>query len=69
MENKNIIEAIKLISKNEDLSFELANSTMDEIMRGDVTPDQYVSFIMGLKMKGETSTEICLLYTSDAADE
>ena len=63
MENKNIIEAIKLISKNEDLSFELANSTMDEIMRGDVTPAQFGSFIMGLKMKGETSTEIAGLAT------
>ena len=38
MEEKNILKAIKLISNGQDLTFELANSSMDEIMRGDVTP-------------------------------
>ena len=63
MEEKNILKAIKLISNGQDLTFELANSSMDEIMRGDVTPAQFGSFIMGLKMKGETSTEIAGLAT------
>jgi len=61
---KKISQAIKLIASKEDMSFDLANSTMDEIMQGDVTPAQFGSFIMGLKMKGETPTEIAGMATS-----
>ena len=64
MTEKNITKAIKLISKHENLSLDLANASMNEIMSGDVTPAQFGSFIMGLKMKGETSTEIAGLATA-----
>ena len=62
--DKNILEAIKLISIGEDLPFDIAKNAMDEIMKGEVTHSQFGSFVMGLKMKSETSTEIAGMATS-----
>ena len=64
MENKKILEAIKLATNNEDLDFELAKLSMNEIMSGEVTPSQFGAFIIAMKMKGETPTEIAGLATA-----
>ena len=53
METKKILEAINLASNREDLDFELAKLSMNEIMSGEVTPAQFGAFIIA-----------CLLYTS-----
>ena len=58
METKKILEAINLASNSEDLDFELAKLSMNEIMSGEVTPAQFGAFIMAMKMKGETPIEI-----------
>jgi anthranilate phosphoribosyltransferase len=58
-EEKSMIkEAIAKVSNGEDLSFEEANSVIDEIMSGEVTPAQTASFLTALHMKGETVAEI-----------
>jgi len=64
MENKKILQAIKLATNNEDLDFELAKLSMNEIMSGEVTPAQFGAFIIAMKMKGETPTEIAGLATA-----
>ena len=64
MENKKILQAIKLATNNEDLDFELAKLSMNEIMSGEVTPSQFGAFIIAMKMKGETPTEIAGLATA-----
>ncbi len=50
MENKKILQAIKLATNNEDLDFELAKLSMNEIMSGEVTPAQFGAFIIAMKM-------------------
>ena len=60
-----IREAIIKLSKKEDLTYDEAESVMNEIMDGAATPVQMASYLTALSLKGET----CLLYTSDAADE
>lgn len=47
----------KLLNK-EDLSFEMTEAVMDEIMSGAATNAQIASFITALRMKGETIEEI-----------
>ena len=64
METKKILEGINLASSNEDLDFELAKLSMNEIMSGEVTPSQFGAFIMAMKMKGETPIEIAGLATA-----
>ena len=64
METKKILEAINLASNSEDLDFELAKLSMNEIMSGEVTPAQFGAFIMAMKMKGETPIEIAGLATA-----
>ena len=64
METKKILEAINLASKSEDLDFELAKLSMNEIMSGEVTPAQFGAFIIAMKMKGETPIEIAGLATT-----
>ncbi|HHZ05987.1 MAG TPA: anthranilate phosphoribosyltransferase [Clostridiales bacterium] len=53
-----IKQAIHDVSENKDLSFTEAKEVMDEIMSGKTTPTQIASFLMGLRMKGETIDEI-----------
>lgn len=53
-----IKEAIATLSKNQDLSPEVMEQVMDEIMKGEATDAQKASFLTALFMKGETIDEI-----------
>ncbi len=53
-----IKEAIMALSAQKDLSCELAESIMDEIMSGNVSPVQTSAYLTALAMKGETIDEI-----------
>lgn len=53
-----IKEAIKTVVEGKDLSYEVAEEVMDEIMRGDASAIHMGAFLTGLRMKGETITEI-----------
>lgn len=56
-----IKEAIQLLVDRKDLSFELAQQSMREIMSGEATPAQIGAFLTALRMKGETVDEITAL--------
>jgi anthranilate phosphoribosyltransferase len=56
-----IREAIQLLVDRRDLSFELAQQSMREIMAGEATPSQIGAFLTSLRMKGETVEEITAL--------
>ncbi|MCD8019316.1 MAG: anthranilate phosphoribosyltransferase [Clostridiales bacterium] len=53
-----IKEAIMTLSKKEDLSYEVAEQVMDEIMSGEVNDVLKASYLTALAMKGETIEEI-----------
>lgn len=53
-----IKEAIQTIANKQDLSYETAETVMDEIMSGDATPVQMAAYLTALAMKGETIDEI-----------
>lgn len=53
-----IKEAIAILSKKQDLSSEMMEQVMDEIMRNEATDAQKASFLTSLYMKGETIEEI-----------
>ena len=53
-----IREAIIKLSKKEDLTYQEAETVMDEIMSGQATPVQMSSYLTALSMKGETIDEI-----------
>ncbi len=53
-----IREAIHRLFDGEDLTFEMTEAVMDEIMNGTATNAQIASFITALRMKGETIDEI-----------
>ena len=53
-----IKEAIVKLSKKEDLTYQEAETVMDEIMSGQATPVQMASYLTALSMKGETIDEI-----------
>ena len=53
-----IREAIIKLSKKEDLTYDEAESVMNEIMDGAATPVQMASYLTALSMKGETISEI-----------
>ena len=53
-----IREAIVKLANKEDLSYEMAEQSMDEIMSGQATPVQMSAFLIALSMKGETIQEI-----------
>lgn len=57
-EKKMIQEAIVKLTKKENLSYELAEASMDEIMGGKATPVQMSAFLVAMSMKGETIEEI-----------
>lgn len=50
--------AIRKVSQREDLTFEEAQAAMREIMEGLATQAQIGAYLMGLRLKGETVTEI-----------
>lgn len=51
-------EAIVKLTNKEDLSYEMAETSMDEIMSGQATPVQMSAFLVAMAMKGETIEEI-----------
>lgn len=53
-----IKEAIKMLAKQENLSYEEANQVMDEIMSGETSDIQTSAFLTAMAMKGETIDEI-----------
>ena len=53
-----IKDAIIKVSNREDLSYEMAEQVMDEIMNGEATNVQIASLLSGLTVKGETIEEI-----------
>lgn len=53
-----IKEAIVKLTNKEDLSYEMAERSMDEIMSGQATPVQMSAFLVAMAMKGETIEEI-----------
>lgn len=58
-EDKNMIkEAIVKLTNKENLSYEMAEASMDEIMGGQATPVQMSAFLVAMAMKGETIEEI-----------
>lgn len=53
-----IKEAIVKLTNKENLSYEMAEASMDEIMGGQATPVQMSAFLVAMAMKGETIEEI-----------
>lgn len=53
-----IKEAIYQVVNKEDLDYETAKTVMDEIMSGEVSQIHMGAYLTGLRMKGETITEI-----------
>lgn len=53
-----IEESILKLSNKEDLSFDMAKGTMDEIMNGEASDIQISSYLTALSLKGETIDEI-----------
>lgn len=53
-----IEEAIIKLSNKEDLTFDMAKGTMDEIMNGQASDVQIGSYLTALSIKGETIDEI-----------
>ncbi len=53
-----IVDALQLVAEGRDLEQAQARCVMGEIMEGSATPAQIGAFLMGLRMKGETATEI-----------
>lgn len=54
----NIQQAIKAVTERKDLSSDEMTAVMRQIMTGEATPAQIGGFLIGLRMKGETVTEI-----------
>ena len=54
----NIQAAIQSVLDKKDLSSDEMNQVMKIIMTGEATPAQIGGFLIGLRMKGETSEEI-----------
>ena len=57
-ETLRIRDAILSLAKKEDLSFEIAETVMDEIMTGQASPVQMSAYLTALSIKGETIDEI-----------
>jgi len=53
-----IKEAILSLAKKEDLTYEIAETVMDEIMTGQASPVQMSAYLTALSIKGETIDEI-----------
>jgi len=57
-ETPRIREAILSLSKKEDLTYETAETVMNEIMTGQASPVQMSAYLTALSLKGETIDEI-----------
>ncbi|MDR1220148.1 MAG: anthranilate phosphoribosyltransferase [Treponema sp.] len=53
-----IKEAIQKAALRENLSYEMAEAVMDEIMSGNASPIQMAAFLTAMAVKGETNEEI-----------
>lgn len=53
-----IKEAILKLAKKEDLTYDMAEAVMNEIMSGEATPVQMSAYLTALSIKGETIDEI-----------
>ena len=53
-----IKEAIFSLSRKEDLTYEMAEAVMHEIMTGEASPVQMSAYLTALSLKGETTDEI-----------
>ena len=53
-----IKEAISKLVGGEDLSYEMAEGVMDEIMNGEASDIHIGAYLTSLRMKGETIEEI-----------
>ena len=53
-----IKEAIILLAKKQDLTYETAETVMSEIMTGEASPVQMSAYLTALSLKGETIDEI-----------
>jgi anthranilate phosphoribosyltransferase len=51
-------EAIQQAVKRQELSYDLAEAVMDEIMNGEATKIQIAAYLTAMSLKGETITEI-----------
>ena len=51
-------DILGLLSRRTDLSLDQAAWAMEELMSGNATDSQIAAFAMGLRVKGETPTEI-----------
>lgn len=51
-------DALESLMAGQDLTAELTQAVMNEIMDGEATPAQVAGFLVALRMKGETATEI-----------
>lgn len=58
MGNTMIKEAIYKVVNKEDLDYVTAETVLDEIMSGEASPIHIGAYLTGLRMKGETITEI-----------
>ena len=59
-----IKEAIEWVSDNRSLSIDQAGMVMAQIMDGEATESQLGAFLVGLRMKGESSEEIAGMATT-----
>ena len=53
-----IQEAIQKLANGEDLTNEMVEAVMDEIMSGEASPVHMSAYLIALRMKGETTDEI-----------
>ena len=53
-----IQEGIRLAVEAKDLTSEMANDIMDEMMSGEAAPSQMAAFLTAMRMKGETKDEL-----------
>ena len=58
VETPRIREAILSLSKKENLTYEIAETVMNEIMTGQASPVQMSAYLTALSLKGETIDEI-----------
>ena len=63
-----IKDAILQLAKKEDISYDLAKESMNEIMGGKATDVQMSAYLTALSMKGETIDEITACRESSRDD-
>lgn len=54
----NILQALDLLTENQDLPAELASAVIQDLLAGELTPAQIGGLLLGLRVKGESAEEI-----------